>query len=545
MNRALNFLLLTAMFLTVATTAFCDTAEDFFNSGRAKQAKANLENVLNTDRHYRKEWERDAKAALDAAIADYSKAIELKPDFADAYYNRGLAEQAKAFTFGGRQGTTRSELDGAIADYSKAIELKPDFADAYYNRGKAKEFPADVENISGLRSPPGRGKEAKGERAAAIADYTKAIELKPDFADAYYNRGLAKWAEGDLDGARVDCTKGIELRHTKMRVNPKDGLTYVWIEPGTFWMGYYELPNGVVTTTHQVTFTKGFWIGQTVVTQEAYQRVTGANPSHFEGPKLPVEKVNVIESESYCQRVGMRLPTEAEWEYAARAGSTSGTQYGDIAQIKGDDDQPPGPSFFKTKKTAEVMQKLPNPWGLYDIFGNVFQFVSDSSVLGGTKWNRIGDYHLPTNEIVGVAATGNYVGFRCAGDFPGDLPVQDAVNAGDLVSVKSLLKDKPDLVSSKDSKGNTPLHVAAENGNNEVAELLLTKGADVNARNNDGATPLHLAALMGSKEFAELLLTNGADVNAKENDGRTPMAVARLYRRKDVAEFLHQHGGHN
>jgi formylglycine-generating enzyme required for sulfatase activity len=156
------------------------------------------------------------------------------------------------------------------------------------------------------------------------------------------------------------------------KVNPKDGLTYVWIPPGRFIMGCSpgdgecgddEKP------AHQVIITKGFWLGQTPVTQKAYQRVTGRNPSSFEGANLPVETVNWDEASGYCAAIGGRLPTEAEWEYAARARSTS-AQSGnpdDIAWHSGN----------SGGKTHEVGLKLPNAFELYDMLGNVWQWVGD------------------------------------------------------------------------------------------------------------------------------------------------------------------------
>ena len=167
-------------------------------------------------------------------------------------------------------------------------------------------------------------------------------------------------------GPKVDASR------LRTMVNPKDGLTYVWIPAGTFTMGCSAGDGQCYDDekpAHQVTIASGFRMGRTTVTQEAYQRVAGKNPSHFKGAQLPVDSVNWNEAQNYCRAVGMRLPTEAEWEYAARAGS-SGSRYGDIDQIAWYVGNSGG-------KTHEVMQKQPNAWGLYDTLGNIRQWTTD------------------------------------------------------------------------------------------------------------------------------------------------------------------------
>jgi formylglycine-generating enzyme required for sulfatase activity len=118
------------------------------------------------------------------------------------------------------------------------------------------------------------------------------------------------------------------------KVNAKDGLTYIWIPAGTFTMGCSPGDNECFDDekpAHEVTISRGFWIGQTLVTQAAYKRVVGANPSRFKGEQLPVETVSWNDAQSYCRTVGMRLPTEGTWTplrgiptTAARNASTVG-----------------------------------------------------------------------------------------------------------------------------------------------------------------------------------------------------------------------------
>jgi formylglycine-generating enzyme required for sulfatase activity len=154
------------------------------------------------------------------------------------------------------------------------------------------------------------------------------------------------------------------------KVNPNDGLRYVWIPPGSFTEGCSPGDKSCYEDefpTHKITLTRGFWLSQTEVTQAAFQKLMEYNPSVFEGPNLPVESVSWIEADEYCQKIGGRLPSEAEWEYAARAGTT-GPRYGnldDVAWYWNNSDY----------KSHPVGQKKPNAFGLYDMLGNVVEWT--------------------------------------------------------------------------------------------------------------------------------------------------------------------------
>jgi formylglycine-generating enzyme required for sulfatase activity/beta-lactamase regulating signal transducer with metallopeptidase domain len=170
-------------------------------------------------------------------------------------------------------------------------------------------------------------------------------------------------------------------------------MKFVAIEPGEFIMGS---PAGEKDrlgneTQHRVKLSRGFMMACTPVTQSQWKSVMGSNPSYFQGDELPVETVGWSDAVAFCGKLGekegrkYRLPTEAEWEYACRAGTKTEYYTGDgETALK----EAGWFAFNSGAKTHPVGQKKPNAWGLYDMHGNVWQWCSD----------YYGDY--PTGDVV-------------------------------------------------------------------------------------------------------------------------------------------------
>lgn len=201
------------------------------------------------------------------------------------------------------------------------------------------------------------------------------------------------------------------------KVNPKDHLTYVWIPPGRFMMGCSPQDSKCdrdEKPAREANIPRGFWMGE-MVTQEAYARVTGQYPSRFKGSQLPVETVSWDEARTYCESTGMRLPTEAEWEYAARSGTKSAT-YGDLDSIAWYAENSGG-------QTHDVKGKQPNAYGLYDMLGNVWQWTADwyetdryRSLRGGAWDSLAWNVRVSSRARDAAHYRSNNLGIRCAGD---------------------------------------------------------------------------------------------------------------------------------
>ncbi|MBR3582027.1 MAG: formylglycine-generating enzyme family protein [Kiritimatiellae bacterium] len=237
-------------------------------------------------------------------------------------------------------------------------------------------------------------KQIEDEKAAAEAKARAAAEAK------------AK-AKAEAEAAMPKTKAEVAAIHAGTRPGETTTITLpggvtlemVWCPPGTFTMGSHR-------DAHQVTLTEGFWMGKTEVTQAQWESVMGNNPSCFKGDNRPVESVSWNDCQQFCQKTGLQLPTEAQWEYACRAGNTgeyAGT--GNLDDMGWYDDN-------SGRGTHPVETKQPNAWGLYDMHGNVWECCADwygdypsgavtdpqgpssgsGRVLRGGSWDRDASY---------------------------------------------------------------------------------------------------------------------------------------------------------
>ena len=178
-------------------------------------------------------------------------------------------------------------------------------------------------------------------------------------------------------------------------------MEFVRIPAATFVMGGNQ-GDSREQPVHEVTISQDFYIGQYEVTQAQWEAVMGDNPSHFAGcDDCPVEQVSWDEAVDFCDTLSattgydIRLPSEAEWEYACRASTTTGYSFGD------DESELGNYAWYASNSSAqthEVGGKLPNPWGLYDMHGNAWEWCEDTwhedysgAPTDGSAWTTGGD----------------------------------------------------------------------------------------------------------------------------------------------------------
>jgi formylglycine-generating enzyme required for sulfatase activity len=211
-----------------------------------------------------------------------------------------------------------------------------------------------------------------------------------------------------------------------------------WISPGSFWMGSPETEaerNSDEGPRHEVTILHGFWLFDTACTQALWEAVMGDNPSYFKGPDRPVENVSWEDVQKFLAKINEMIPelelvllSEAQWEYACRAGTETPFSFGETIT--------PEQVNYNSGETVPVASLPANPWGLYEMHGNVWEWCADGQrsytadpvtdpmgpteagagrVLRGGSWYSLAQFARSASRFALVPGY-RYgdLGFRCA-----------------------------------------------------------------------------------------------------------------------------------
>ena len=400
---------------------------------------------------------KKAEKQYQAAIKDYDKAVKLGPDDDANYNDRGWTKYylGRLKAQQGKTAEARKHYQAAITDSDKAIQLNADSAPAYHTRGVAKA--------------------ALGEYDSAIKDFDAAIAHKSDYTEAYHSRGEAKQALGQYDTAKIDFQKARQS-NGKGDVSAQElerAVTeMVHVPAGEFQMGSNEIMDAIPRHT---VYLDAFYMDPYEVTNAQFKAFVDANPEwskdnipneYHNGNYLrlwngndypkgkanhPVVYVSWYAAMAYAKWVGKRLPTEAEWERAARGGIAH-KRY-----VWGNSRNPGRANYgYYGRHTRPVGSYLPNGFGLHDMGGNVWELcldqydknfyrhspkknpiagVSDIEALmedftnvktlrvsRGGSWNTPGPAWVASRGDDKPTNTNSWLGFRCAKSAP---PQQD------------------------------------------------------------------------------------------------------------------------
>ena len=242
---------------------------------------------------------------------------------------------------------------------------------------------------------------------------------------------------GEPEEPAEEPTDGGELVAGTKRVFPLPGgaeMEFVWIEPGVFQMGSDD-GSSSERPVHEVEISRGFWLGKYEVTQGEWEAVMGSNPSYYKGDaRRPVETISWHDVQGFIAKLNdaagsdvYRLPTEAEWEYACRAGTTTAYGY----QVRDPNPRLSDYAWYDCNDgcdTKVVGGKKPNDWGLHDMHGNVWEWVQDwysgnyynssprvdppGPTSGSGRVKRGGAFHFYAQSVRSALRDNSSPGFR-------------------------------------------------------------------------------------------------------------------------------------
>jgi formylglycine-generating enzyme required for sulfatase activity len=342
-------------------------------------------------------------------IKEVRKRVKVKTNGKQLVYTDGLFEED--LYLGGKTG-------GSSTEGSEVGEGKKGLARTYIKRAKGLLESGELEEMKkglkllekALEADKGN-KEAEGLKRVyeeaikeiekvegAVLQETRPSEWEETLWGVCWKGSYVDFTEGEWE--RLGSAKQRELagEYQKWYAKRDNGGEYekefrvggteiemVLIPPGKYWRGSGESEVGRSSdeARHKVLISKGYWCGKYEVTQGQWKGVMGSEPSYFKGSStLPVEQVSWEESKIFCEKTGMKLLSEAQWEYACRGGTTTPFSFGEninTGQVNYDGDHPykNGEKGTDRQKTMEVGSFPANGWGLYEMHGNVWEWCED------------------------------------------------------------------------------------------------------------------------------------------------------------------------
>ena len=327
---------------------------------------------------------------------------------------RVAKEITEAFCGGAAAGEYRS---ASAAEFLRLSRLAQELAPELRRYPELIEYAETVTDL--LRQPDAVAPERIGKRYRVHEKTLPDLSLlKPTPTPSLEGKSAVVTLDERQD-VELPSWEGLEVGSTW--TEPITGMEFVYIPPGRFMMGSPKNEKGRYddeSPVHKVHFAEGFWMGKYPVTQAEWQTIMGNNPSNFKGERRPVENISWDDCQEFLKKLNeaatsvethgraslpFRLPSEAEWEYACRAGTTTPFSFGetistDQANYDGNSTYGNGKKGVYRQQTTDVGSFPPNAWGLCDMHGNVWEWCADTwhdnyneAPNDGSIWGSLND----------------------------------------------------------------------------------------------------------------------------------------------------------